>query len=81
MNNFYEKARAVVRLLENYCLRVVRAFNTLGAMLNFLKADSFEMQELCEQIMLQAMAEWEVVENAIKQAKDEIMTKESKEEE
>lgn len=81
MNNFYEKARAVIRLLENYCLRVVRAFNTLGAMLNFLKADSFEMQELCEQIMLQAMAEWEVVENAIKQAKDEIMTKESKEEE
>lgn len=81
MNKFFEKARAVVRLLENYCLRVVRAFNTLGAMLNFLKADSLEMQELCEQIMLQAMAEWEVVESAIKEAKKEIMAKDVKEEE
>ena len=75
MNKFYEKARAVVRLLENYCLRVARAINVLGATLNYLQADSYEMQELCEQIMLQYMAEWGVVENAIKQIKKEISNK------
>ena len=75
MNNFYEKARAVVRLLENYCLRVARAINVLGATLNFLQAESYEMRELTEQLMLQAMAEWEVVENKIKIAKEEITKK------
>lgn len=75
MNNFYEKARAVVRLLENYCLRVVRAIKVVGATLNFLQAESYEMRELTEQLMLQAMAEWEVVENAIKQIKKEISGK------
>jgi hypothetical protein len=81
MNKFYEKARAVVRLLENYCLRIARAFKVVGAVFNFLQAESYEMQELCEQLMLQAMAEWEVVEKAIKQAKEEIMAKDVKEEE
>ena len=75
MNKFYEKARAVVRLLENYCLRVARAINVLGATLNYLQADSYEMQNVTEQLMLQAMAEWGVVENAIKQIKKEISNK------
>lgn len=75
MNKFYEKARAVVRLLENYCLRVARAVKVLEATLNFLQAETIEMQELTEQVMLQYMAEWEVVEKAIKQAKEEIKSK------
>jgi hypothetical protein len=75
MNKFYEKARAVVRLLENYCLRIARAINVLGATLNYLQADSYEMQNVTEQLMLQAMAEWGVVENAIKQIKKEISGK------
>lgn len=81
MNKFYEKARATVRLLENYGLRVARAIKVLGATLNFLQAETREMQELTEQVMLQYMAEWEVVEKAIKQAKEEIMAKDVKEEE
>ena len=75
MNKFYEKARAVVRLLENYGLRVARAVKVLEATLNFLQAETSEMQELTEQVMLQYMAEWEVVEKAIKQAKEEIKNK------
>ena len=75
MNKFYEKARAVVRLLENYGLRVARAVKVLEATLNFLQAETIEMQELTEQVMLQYMAEWEVVEKAIKQAKEEIKSK------
>lgn len=75
MNNFYEKARQVLKLLEGYCLRVDKAVKLVGATLSFLQAESIEMQELCEQVMLQYMAEWEVVEKAIKQIKKEISGK------
>lgn len=75
MNKLFEKARAVLKLLEGYCLRVAKAFKVVGATLNFLQAESYEMQELTEQLMLQAMAEWESVENKIKIAKEEITKK------
>lgn len=75
MNKFFEKARQVLKLLEGYCLRVAKAFKVLGATLNFLQAESIEMQEITEQLMLQAMAEWESVENKIKIAKEEITKK------
>ena len=81
MNKFYEKARQVLKLLEGYCLRVAKAFKVLGAVFNFLQSESIEMQEITEQLMLQAMAEWESVEKTIKQAKEEIMAKDVKEEE
>ena len=81
MNKLFEKARQVLKLLEGYCLRVVKAFKVLGATLNFLQAESIEMQEVCEQIMLVALNEWEQVESAIKQAKKEITKKDVKEEE
>ena len=81
MNKFFEKARAVLKLLEGYCLRVAKAFKLVGTTLNFLQAESIEMQELCEQIMLVALNEWEQVESAIKQTKKEIMAKDVKEEE
>lgn len=75
MNKFFERARAVLKLLEGYCLRVVKAFKVIGAVLNFLQSESIEMQEMTEQLMLQAMAEWESVENKIKIAKEEITKK------
>ena len=75
MNKFFEKARAVLKLLEGYCLRVAKAFKVVGAVFNFLQSESYEMQELTEQLMLQAMAEWESVENKIKIAKEEITKK------
>ena len=81
MNKFFEKARQVLKLLEGYCLRVAKAFKLVGATLNFLQSESIEMQEVCEQIMLVALNEWEQVESAIKQAKKEIMAKDVKEEE
>lgn len=81
MNKFFEKARQVLKLLEGYCLRVAKAFKVVGAVFNFLQSESIEMQELCEQLMLQAMAEWESVERGIKLTKEEIMKKEVKEEE
>lgn len=75
MNKFFEKARQVLKLLEGYCLRVAKAFKVVGAVFNFLQSESIEMQELTEQLMLQAMAEWESVENKIKIAKEEITKK------
>lgn len=75
MNKFFEKARAVLKLLEGYCLRVAKAFKVVGAVFNFLQSESIEMQELTEQLMLQAVAEWESVENKIKIAKEEITKK------
>lgn len=81
MNKFFEKARAVLKLLEGYCLRVAKAFKVVGAVFNFLQSESYEMQELTEQLMLQAVAEWESVENKIKIAKEEITKKDVKEEE
>lgn len=81
MNKVFEKARAVLKLIEGYCLRVAKAFKVIGAVLNFLQAESIEMQEMTEQLMLIAMNELEQVENAIKQAKKEIMAKDVKEEE
>lgn len=81
MNKFFEKARQVLKLLEGYCLRVAKAFKVIGAVFNFLQSESIEMQEITEQLMLQAMAEWESVENKIKIAKEEIMAKDVKEEE
>lgn len=75
MNKFFEKARAVLKLLEGYCLRVAKAFKVVGAVFNFLQSESYEMQELTEQLMLQAVAEWESVENKIKIAKEEITKK------
>lgn len=81
MNKFFEKVRAVLKLLEGYYNRVAKVVKLVGATLNFLQAESYEMQELTEQIMLQAMAELESVENKIKQAKEEIMAKDVKEEE
>ena len=81
MNKFFEKARQVLKLLEGYCLRVAKAFKLVGAVLKFLQAESIEMQELTEQLMLQAMNELEQVESAIKEAKKEIMAKDVKEEE
>jgi hypothetical protein len=75
MSKFFEKARAVLKLLEGYCLRVAKAFKVVGAVFNFLQSESYEMQELTEQLMLQAMAEWESVENKIKIAKEEITKK------
>ena len=75
MSKFFEKARAVLKLLEGYCLRVVKAFKVIGAVLSFLQSESIEMQEITEQLMLQAMAEWESVENKIKIAKEEITKK------
>ena len=81
MNKFFEKARQVLKLLEGYCLRVAKAFKVVGAVFNFLQSESIEMQELTEQLMLQAMAEWESVENKIKIAKEEITKKDVKEEE
>ena len=47
----------------------------VGAVFNFLQSESYEMQELTEQLMLQAVAEWESVENKIKIAKEEITKK------
>lgn len=81
MNKFFEKVRAVLKLLEGYYNRVAKVVKLVGATLNFLQAESYEMQELTEQLMLQAMAELESVENKIKQAKEEIMAKDVKEEE
>ena len=81
MNKFFEKVRAVLKLLEGYYKRVAKVVKLVGATLNFLQAESYEMQELTEQLMLQAMAELESVENKIKQAKEEIMAKDVKEEE
>ena len=81
MNKLFEKARAVFKLLEGYCLRVVKAFKVIGAVLNFLQSESIEMQEITEQLMLIAMNELEQVESAIKEAKKEIMAKDVKEEE
>ena len=81
MNKFFEKARQVLKLLEGYCLRVVKAFKVIGAVLNFLQSESIEMQEMTEQLMLIAMNELEQVESAIKEAKKEIMAKDVKEEE
>ena len=81
MNKFFEKARAVLKLLEGYCLRVVKAFKVIGAVLNFLQSESIEMQEMTEQLMLISMNELEQVESAIKEAKKEIMAKDVKEEE
>ena len=75
MNKFFEKARAVLKLLEGYCLRIAKAFKVVGAVFNFLQSESYEMQELTEQLMLQAVAEWESVENKIKIAKEEITKK------
>lgn len=75
MNKFFEKARQVLKLLEGYCLRVAKAFKVVGAVFNFLQSESIEMQEITEQLMLQAMAEWESVENKIKIAKEEITKK------
>ena len=75
MNKFFEKARAVLKLLEGYCLRIAKAFKVVGAVFNFLQSESIEMQEITEQLMLQAMAEWESVENKIKIAKEEITKK------
>lgn len=75
MNKFFDKARAVLKLLEGYCLRVAKAFKVVGAVFNFLQSESYEMQELTEQLMLQAVAEWESVENKIKIAKEEITKK------
>lgn len=75
MNKFFEKARQVLKLLEGYCLRVAKAFKVVGAVFNFLQSESIEMQEITEQLMLQAMAEWESVENRIKIAKEEITKK------
>lgn len=81
MSKFFEKARAVLKLLEGYCLRVVKAFKVIGAVLSFLQSESIEMQEITEELMLIAMNELEQVESAIKQAKKEIMAKDVKEEE
>lgn len=81
MNKFFEKARQVLKLLEGYCLRVVKAFKVIRAVLNFLQSESIEMQEMTEQLMLIAMNELEQVESAIKEAKKEIMAKDVKEEE
>lgn len=75
MNKFFEKATQVLKLLEGYCNRVAKMFKLVGATLNFLQAETYEMQELTEQLMLQAMAEWESVEKAIKQIKKEISNK------
>ena len=75
MNKFFEKATQVLKLLEGYCLRVAKAFKVVGAVFNFLQSESYEMQELTEQLMLQAVAEWESVENKIKIAKEEITKK------
>ena len=75
MNKLFEKARQVLKLLEGYCLRVAKAFKVVGAVFNFLQSESIEMQEITEQLMLQAMAEWESVENKIKIAKEEITKK------
>ena len=75
MSKFFEKARAVLKLLEGYCLRVAKAFKVVGAVFNFLQSESYEMQELTEQLMLQAVAEWESVENKIKIAKEAFAKK------
>lgn len=75
MNKFFDKARQVLKLLEGYCLRIAKAFKVVGAVFNFLQAESIEMQEVCEQLMLIALNEWEQVESAIKQAKKEITKK------
>lgn len=75
MNKVFEKARAVLKLLEGYCLRVAKVVKLIGATLNFLQAESYEMQELTEQLMLQALAELESVENKIKMVKEEITKK------
>ena len=42
MNKFYEKARAVVRLLENYGLRVARAVKVLEATLTIVPSKSLK---------------------------------------
>lgn len=81
MDKGFKKIEQVLKLLEGYCLRVAKAFKVVGAVFNFLQSESIEMQEVTEQLMLQAMAEWESVEKAIKQAKEEIMAKDVKEEE
>ena len=81
MNKFFEKARAVLKLLEGYCLRVAKVVKLIGATLNFLQAESYEMQNVTEQLYLQALAELESVENKIKMVKEEITKKDVKEEE
>ena len=75
MNKFFEKARQVLKLLEGYCLRIAKVVNLIGATLNFLQAESYEMQNVTEQLYLQALAELESVERAIKQVKGEIKNK------
>ena len=75
MDKGFKKIEQVLKLLEGYCLRVAKAFKVVGAVFNFLQSESIEMQEVTEQLMLQAMAEWESVEKAIKQAKEEITKK------
>lgn len=75
MNELFDKARHILKLLEGYCLRIAKAMKVLGATLNYLQSETIEMQELTEQLMLQAMNEWEQVENKIKIAKEEITKK------
>lgn len=72
MNELFDKARHILKLLEGYCLRIAKAMKVLGATLNYLQSETIEMQELTEQLMLQAMNEWEQVESVIKEAKKQI---------
>lgn len=72
MNELFDKVRHILKLLEGYCLRIAKAMKVLGATLNYLQSETIEMQELTEQLMLQAMNEWEQVESVIKEAKKQI---------
>lgn len=71
----YEKVMAVLGLLEGYALRVGKASQLVIKALDYLKAETDEMKELTEQLMLQALAEWGSIEKAIKGAKEQLTKK------
>lgn len=71
----YEKVMAVLGLLEGYALRVGKASQLVIKALDYLKAETDEMKELTEQLMLQALAEWDNIEKAIKGAKEQLTKK------
>ena len=75
MNKFFDKVRAVLNLVQGYCLRVVKCMNVIGAMLNMLHAESYEAEEEAMKILNEAMNSLGEVEKVIKELKDIIKGK------
>ena len=72
MNKFFDKVRAVLNLVQGYCLRVVECMNVIGAMLNMLHAESYEAEEEATRILNEAMNSFGDVDKAIKEFNDFI---------